>query len=610
MDGRGQIQFSHIRLGPVGEPRYIPSARFTLRLMKNFPSPHVHIESLDSASNVETFAKKEAELESGALVCTDHGTLSGVRKVYDLAHSKTYQGKLIPVLGLEGYFRDDECPILKEKGLLPWKSKEDMEHQFKYGHVTMHVLDEEAYSTLSRLLSAADFRAEVHGSERKPLFAWKDIEELGSKNVTMTSSCLIGIVNRHLMARNDHETAARYYERFRSLVKPGNWYVEVFPHVCDTNYEKVVILTYEDGTTERFTDWKNLKTDKHGLEGKQGIKAARLAMAFADNPTRARQEHKQLLAVMQDRKWMPYSIPKPIRAVELREGFLKNECRAWASDGDVQLGCNKFVLELAAKYGDPVIISDDSHFANPDEKIVQDIKLQQRGTWRFSNNHHRISSAEAWDYFKNVLKIDQKTFEGWVENNQAWSQRFKDFKFSSRLTLPTRFYPANTLEHTINLIQKHGRMDWNNPKMVQRLQSEINLLHYNGVHDFLSYFFPFEEVLYEYERRGELTGPGRGSAAGVLLAYCLNITHVDPLQYNLSLDRFMTPDRIQSGKFPDIDEDLPSRDILTGKEEPGFEIEMEDGSKKIIPKGTQVKTSKGLMSPEDALRESLDVEFS
>ncbi len=534
-----------------------------------YPSPHVHIDSFDSASNAEAFAKKEVELGTGAITVTDHGSLSVVRKVYDLAHSKEYRGKLTPILGLEGYFRDDDCPILLEKGLQKDKDGKFLDEDFKYGHITMHLLDEEAYSTCSRILSAADFRAERHGKEKKPLFNWRDIEELGSKNITMTSSCLIGMVNRHMMARNDFQTAIKYYERLRASVKPGNFYVEVFPHVCDTFYDSAVFVTFEDDTTQRFPDWKNFRTDKHKGDAKHGIKAGKLARLFVDNPARFRLEHNRLVAIMEDRKWQELNPPKEIKLIEIRQGFLKNECRAWAPDGDLQLGHNRFVLELAQRYGDPVLISDDAHFANPEEKIVQDIRLQQGGgAWRFSNVHHRVSSDQAWNYFRDVMKVDQSTFEYWIENNWAWSGRFKDFKFSPRITLPTKFYPSNTLEHTIELVRKHGRMDWHKPEYFDRLKSEIDLLHYNGTIDLLTYFFILEEIDWEYEKRGELAGPGRGSAAGMLLAYVLDITHVDPLERGLSRDRFLTLDRIQSGKFPDIDQDLPSRDILVDPEDP------------------------------------------
>jgi hypothetical protein len=128
--------------------------------------------------------------------------------------------------------------------------------------------------------------------------------------------------------------------------------------------------------------------------------------------------------------------------------------------------------------------------------------------------------------------------------------------------LPTKFYPTDTLRHTMGLIKKHGRMDWKNERTSSASKAEINLLHKNGTIDLLPYFFIDEEVCSLYEANGLLTGPGRGSAAGLLLTYLLGITHVDPLKFDLSMDRFITLDRIKTGKLPDIDQDLPNRDPL------------------------------------------------
>lgn len=158
---------------------------------KNFASPHCHsAASLDTASTPEHFAAWELEHETGALCVTDHGTLGGARKVYDIATGKKFKGKLMPILGLEGYFRDDHCPILtqfevptttvykdhgaqevidatKYAGL---ESKEQQRYEpaqsfadyQKYFHLTMHFQDQSAYEKAVRILSAADARAEKH----------------------------------------------------------------------------------------------------------------------------------------------------------------------------------------------------------------------------------------------------------------------------------------------------------------------------------------------------------------------------------------------------------------------------------------------------------------
>lgn len=533
-----------------------------MKTLKNFATPHCHPQSFDSGSTPEAFAQRELELGSGYITCTDHGTLEANRRLYDLCHNdKRFAGKLTPIIGLEGYFRDDDCPIVKGSGADPEEYLKFGGKDKKYMHLTMHFMDQEAQETAVRLISEADLRAESHGSERKPLFNWRHLEELGSKNICFCSSCLIGMVSRHLLGNNNPEMAAQYYDKVRSLVKPGNFYVELFPHVCDKNWESGSYLKYSDGTEEKLPVWKNLAIlDASGKEYK--VKAQQVTEDFAKDPQRAQEKYQKLVAVMQNRKMVPLESPKDIVGAELREGYVYNECRPWAPDRDVMLGVNKFILSLAEKYGDKILISDDSHFARPEEKVAQDIRLAQNGSWRFATSYHRFTNEEAFIYFKEKMGISEARFEEWVENSHEWGSRFKDFRFKTRKSLPTGFYPAETLAHTISLVNKHGRMDWNNQDQLKRLQAEIDLLHYNGTIDLLPYFFIDEEVCDMYLRRGELTGPGRGSAAGLELAYDLGITHVDPRRYGLSMDRFMTKTRIESGKLPDIDQDLPHRDFL------------------------------------------------
>lgn len=516
----------------------------------NFPSPHCHVQSLDSGSSPEAFAAREIELGTGAITVTDHGSLSVCRKVYDLALKK----KLTPILGLEAYFRDDKCPILTKEGLVK-DAKGTFTPYVKYMHLTMHALDQEAYETLVRLTSHAKLhRTEKHGSEYKPLFAWEQLEELGSKNITMTSGCLIGMVQRHLM--NDRpELAIQYYERLRSIVKPGNFYVEMFPHRCDTFWCDKVFVGLEDGTKISYYDGKTVRTDAGE------IKLEELVKSFG----KENNKHTKLLAVKHKREWQELDA-KQIVSAEKVEGFLPNECKPWAPDGDYQKGTNLFMLELAHSYNDPCLISDDSHFAKPEEKIVQDIKLRAGGgSWRFATSYHRQSSDEAFEYFKDI-GISADKFNGWIKNNKEWAERFKDFHFKDRISLPTKFYPEDTLGHLKALIDKHGRMDWTSSAMLERLGSEINLLNQNKTLDLLPYFFLAEEACSKYEEADLLSGPGRGSAAGMLSSYLLGITHVDPLRYKLSQDRFLTLDRIRTGKLPDIDLDFPNRDILIDPE--------------------------------------------
>ena len=168
--------------------------------MKSLISPHVHVSSLDSASTPEDFLKRELELGTGTMVCTDHGFLGACREVYSLAK----KNKLTPILGIEAYHRDDNCQILSSGGI------SNIKEYYKYGHLLIHAQDQQAFEAIIRKVSDRDLTAEAHGSERKPIFTWEDLEELGHHNCTMSSGCLVGIVARHLMADRP-DLAVKYY---------------------------------------------------------------------------------------------------------------------------------------------------------------------------------------------------------------------------------------------------------------------------------------------------------------------------------------------------------------------------------------------------------------
>jgi DNA-directed DNA polymerase III PolC len=510
---------------------------------KNFISNHVHIQSLDSASTVDAFIKRELELETGYITVTDHGYLGACLDVYREGRKKG----LKPILGLEAYHRDDSCDIILSGGIDQDKLKE----YYKYGHFTLHCLDQDAYHAVMRKVSDRDLTAELHGSERKPIFTWDDIAEIGQYNITATSGCLIGVVSRHLMSDRP-DLAVKYYEKMRSLIKPGNFYADIYPHRCDKNWVNGVFITLEDGTKIKHYLGKKVKTTEH-----DEITVAELSKVFKKNKDVGK------LTGIKNRNTWEHLEPKQITNCEFVQDFIQNECRPWCPDGDVQLGANKFIIELANKYGDPIVIADDSHYAHPEEKFAQEAKLGGMGdSFKFYGKYHRQSSDEAFEYFNKYMGLSERDFEAILDNNKNWASRFDNFTLKYDISLPSKFYPEDTLSYLKTLIDKHGRMDWSNQKMVERLKEEIQLFKYNGKMDWLPYFFGGEEALEQYEKRGELTGPGRGSSAGVLINYLLNITHLNPLDWELSLERFMTPDRLLSGNPPDIDFDLPDKEVL------------------------------------------------
>lgn len=585
-------------------------------MSRNFPSPHCHVMSLDSASTPEAFAKREVELGTGTLTCTDHGSLAAVYKVFELAK----KNNLTPIPGIEMYFRDDSCPILTKAGIIKTNTvprgcdkdkwlEDHPDGSFfdynKYFHGTLGFRDYDAYLKGVKLLSKADDRAELHGSERKPLFTWEDIEELAATNTTMGSACLVGMVSRHLLNTDvapatKLQIAKSYFERLRHLFK-DRFFVELFPHVCTHEYEKGIFIEAQKSSGQieslRYYYGKTLRTSAD-----KEIKAEELANKWE------KKQELQLLAVKNYRTWEDFPEPLKILHIRKQDGFIQNECSPVAPNGDVQWGVNQFMMRMAKKYGVPCQVSDDSHFATPQQKIVQDVKLAQMGDWKFFGSYHRQSSEEAYNYFKTQHNISEKEFESWVDNGYQWAEGFKSFKFDNTIKLPTRFFPADTLKHTKELIEKVGRMPKGDPRYVARLKQELELFQKNGTVDLLPYFFVCEEIGRLHSNQGILTGPGRGSAAGCLLSYLIGITSVDPIENDLSLDRFLTIDRINSGRYPDIDVDFPSRDLLVGMECDTIEVEAEDGTKHTLPEWFKIETDQGLMTVKEAVDKQANFE--
>ncbi len=511
---------------------------------KQFCSPHVHVSSLDSASTPAAFVRRELELGSKTLTTTDHGSLVACRQVYKLAK----KAGLIPVVGVEGYFQDYSC---------------ERAQRSKYYHVTIHCPTQHCFEVVTKRISRADVeRGQQAGSERKPIFTWEDLEEIAAAGATFGSGCLVGMVQRHLADSDDPEMAQKYFERLMNMA-PGRFFVEVFPHRTDRNWMSGVRVTKEDGGKVDYRSKKKLRLD--GGE----IHVDDLPKLFSKNP----QQYGRIRAVMENRKWVELAEPIVVRDAAAVDDYVKNDCSPWAPDGDSQEGANRFVLEMAAKYRIPVMISDDCHFTHPEDKVVQDVRLGagSNGAWRMYSSYHRMSSDEAFAHFQASLGTTVKECEGWIDNSLAWAEMFRGFTLKSQPQLPTNFYPGDPIERLFDLIAAEGRFNPNDPRQVERLTKELGILHSNGRIDLIPYFFVTQEVVKLYESYGKLTGPGRGSAAGLLTAYLLGITHVDPIRFKLSTERFITKERILSGKMPDIDQDLPDRDLLEGVgDEPGW----------------------------------------
>jgi len=240
--------------------------------------------------------------------------------------------------------------------------------------------------------------------------------------------------------------------------------------------------------------------------------------------------------------------------------FKAKECTPWFPDGDMQKKANQFVIDLANKYNDPIIISLDSHFALPEHKLIQDSRLgngQER--WKFYNSYHICDTDEAAASLKKTLGVSDYDIEKWVDNSYMFASQFDDFKLT---TFEDRWIMQDLdPKWQVQLkrkIDRYGRMNWNDPVMMARLKEEINVLAFNNKINLMPYMFTVEDVANYCKNAGILMNV-RGSAGGSLLLYLLGVSAVNPLKHGLSFSRFINIGRIEGDNIPDADLDISDK---------------------------------------------------
>jgi DNA polymerase-3 subunit alpha len=218
---------------------------------------------------------------------------------------------------------------------------------------------------------------------------------------------------------------------------------------------------------------------------------------------------------------------------------------------------------MAKKHNIQLLVSDYAFYAEKDDKAVQ--TMIQEGKNKFKSDLHMKSREEFEQYLKQALELSDKEINEILSNNDEWAKNFDGFelKYEWRLA-DTGSIPA--LQQCMEIIKKNGRMKWDDPIYVARLREEIQVIAKNGKKDLSGYFLPIVEVLNHYRKNGYLTSIGRGSAGGSLFCFLLEITHIDPIRWNLPFSRFFSMDRILGGKLPDIDIDLPTKELLISKD--------------------------------------------
>lgn len=464
---------------------------------------HTHY-SLDGAASPEDNILRDKELGATHSAITDHGNMNGALEHY----KKAKDNKMKPIIGIEAYvippFQDELYRIIETEVDDEGKSKSPKDRESK---IEKALKNEYGHLTIHFKDEWAYnyFTKLTPVMESRALVKWGErkplitIDEIAgaSGHITICTGCMMSIINKWVLPRKKSK-----------IIRPDL-------------AEKVYLMLRE-------------------IAGKNNFFIEIMPTEIVKTWQKPVYKDKQLIS---------------------KGLFVPHECTSYMPDGDIQKPSNRFAIDMANKHGDKILVSLDSHYARPEQELIQIAKLSNGDEgWRFSNKYNIITSEEAYVILNRQMGVDEKTMHQWIENSYEFASLFDNFKMSTvkdRLILPEP--GENWKDKLIELIHKYGRMDWDNKEMTDRLKYELDVITNNGYKNLIQYLF-IEEDVAEFCRNNNVLNSPRGSGVGSLLLYLLGISQINPLKYNLSFARFLTKGRIRTGSIADVDLDVSNQD--------------------------------------------------
>lgn len=215
---------------------------------------------------------------------------------------------------------------------------------------------------------------------------------------------------------------------------------------------------------------------------------------------------------------------------------------------------NNALKKISKKTGISLVASNDIHYINPEDAIAQEI-LMCIQTNHTVEDKNRLTMDDDFSFKsqEEMIKSFEKSPEAIKNTNKIVEQCNLEIDLG-KVELPHFDLPdKETADGYLKKLCLKGlknRYKQTTTEIKKRLSHELEIIKKTG---FASYFLIVQDFINWAKSKGIVVGPGRGSVAGSIVAYLLNITNIDPLQYNIVFERFLNPDRIS---MPDIDLDF------------------------------------------------------
>jgi DNA polymerase-3 subunit alpha len=224
--------------------------------------------------------------------------------------------------------------------------------------------------------------------------------------------------------------------------------------------------------------------------------------------------------------------------------------------GISQEDVNQVLLTFAKKYQLKVIATNDAHYINEEDYLPHDILLCIN-TNSFISDSDRFQFPSSDFYFKTKAEMQTlfKDLPFSLENTMEVFEKVDTLDLSREVLLPAFPMPPEFQDQ--NLYLRHLTYEGAKKRypeltaaLCERIDFELKVIEDSG---YPGYFLIVQDFTSAAREMNVSVGPGRGSAAGSVVAYCTGITNIDPIKYDLLFERFLNPERIS---LPDIDIDF------------------------------------------------------
>lgn len=476
--------------------------------MEDFIHLHVHTyySILDGQSPVEKLVDKAVANGMRGMAITDHGNMFGVKELYNYCNKINgklkEQGKepFKPIFGCEMYVaRRTKADRVKEKG------------DAGGYHLIVLAKNYHGYKNLIKLVS----RAWVDGFYSKPRTDRADLEKY-HEDLIVCSACIAGEVPAKIL-KGDIPGAREAIEWYKSIFG-DDYYLELQRHeVKDPN---------QRANRETFPLQQRANKELIKLAKEYGIKVVCTNDChFVDQENAEAHDHLLCLSTGKE-------LNDPTRMLYSKQEWFKTreEMNEIFSDVPEALSNTLEILDKVETY------SIDHSPIMPFFPIPKEFGTEEE-------TRKRISPEELFREFT----TDEN-------GNEIMSHEEAEKKIKKLGGIDKLYRIKFEADYLAKLAYDGAKRLYGEPltdEVYERIKFELHIMKTMG---FPGYFLIVQDFINSAEDElGVMVGPGRGSAAGSVVAYCLGITKIDPIKYDLLFERFLNPDRIS---LPDIDTDF------------------------------------------------------